>query len=284
MNFEDITFMKYLVSGFGKMILKFLLWLVVLGLITKGISVLGHKLKKSVLRRTLDHEARKQIETGFSMGVSVINIIVALLFLLILLDKLGINLKPILATAGVAGIAVGFAAKAIIEDILSGISLITSGQIRVGDYVEVAGKCGTVEKIDVKMITLRDIEGRVHFIRNRLVDIITNYTREYAFAVLDYGVSYNEDIDNVCNTLKEIFDNDLKPNPEYAGKILDEIEILGLDSLDESSVTIRVRIKTLPKENFEIKRIFNKLVKKKFDEKGIEFPYPSRTVFLKKND
>lgn len=284
MNFEDITFMKYLVSGFGKMILKFLLWLVVLGLITKGISVLGHKLKKSVLRRTLDHEARKQIETGFSMGVSVINIIVALLFLLILLDKLGINLKPILATAGVAGIAVGFAAKAIIEDILSGISLITSGQIRVGDYVEVAGKCGTVEKIDVKMITLRDIEGRVHFIRNRLVDIITNYTREYAFAVLDYGVSYNEDIDNVCNTLKEIFDNDLKTNPEYAGKILDEIEILGLDSLDESSVTIRVRIKTLPKENFEIKRIFNKLVKKKFDEKGIEFPYPSRTVFLKKND
>lgn len=284
MNFEDITFMKYLVSGFGKMILKFLLWLVVLGLITKGISVLGHKLKKSVLRRTLDHEARKQIETGFSMGVSVINIIVALLFLLILLDKLGINLKPILATAGVAGIAVGFAAKAIIEDILSGISLITSGQIRVGDYVEVAGKCGTVEKIDVKMITLRDIEGRVHFIRNRLVDIITNYTREYAFAVLDYGVSYNEDIDNVCNTLKEIFDNDLKTNPEYAGKILDEIEILGLDSLDESSVTIRVRIKTLPKDNFEIKRIFNKLVKKKFDEKGIEFPYPCRTVFLKKND
>lgn len=284
MNFEDITFMKYLVSGFSKMILNFLLLLVVLGLITKGISVLGHKLKKSVLRRTLDHEARKQIETGFSMGVSVINIIVALLFLLILLDKLGINLKPILATAGVAGIAVGFAAKAIIEDILSGISLITSGQIRVGDYVEVAGKCGTVEKIDVKMITLRDIEGRVHFIRNRLVDIITNYTREYAFAVLDYGVSYNEDIDNVCNTLKEIFDNDLKPNPEYAGKILDEIEILGLDSLDESSVTIRVRIKTLPKENFEIKRIFNKLVKKKFDEKGIEFPYPSRTVFLKKND
>lgn len=284
MNFEDITFMKYLVSGFGKMILNFLLLLVVLGLITKGISVLGHKLKKSVLRRTLDHEARKQIETGFSMGVSVINIIVALLFLLILLDKLGINLKPILATAGVAGIAVGFAAKAIIEDILSGISLITSGQIRVGDYVEVAGKSGTVEKIDVKMITLRDIEGRVHFIRNRLVDIITNYTREYAFAVLDYGVSYNEDIDNVCNTLKEIFDNDLKPNPEYAGKILDEIEILGLDSLDESSVTIRVRIKTLPKENFEIKRIFNKLVKKKFDEKGIEFPYPSRTVFLKKND
>ncbi len=284
MNFEDITFMKYLVSGFGKMILKFLLWLVVLGFITKGISVLGHKLKKSVLRRTLDHEARKQIETGFSMGVSVINIIVALLFLLILLDKLGINLKPILATAGVAGIAVGFAAKAIIEDILSGISLITSGQIRVGDYVEVAGKCGTVEKIDVKMITLRDIEGRVHFIRNRLVDIITNYTREYAFAVLDYGVSYNEDIDNVCNTLKEIFDNDLKTNPEYAGKILDEIEILGLDSLDESSVTIRVRIKTLPKDNFEIKRIFNKLVKKKFDEKGIEFPYPCRTVFLKKND
>lgn len=284
MNFEDITFMKYLVSGFGKMILKFLLWLVVLGLITKGISVLGHKLKKSVLRRTLDHEARKQIETGFSMGVSVINIIVALLFVLILLDKLGINLKPILATAGVAGIAVGFAAKAIIEDILSGISLITSGQIRVGDYVEVAGKCGTVEKIDVKMITLRDIEGRVHFIRNRLVDIITNYTREYAFAVLDYGVSYNEDIDNVCDTLKEIFDNDLKTNPEYAGKILDEIEILGLDSLDESSVTIRVRIKTLPKDNFEIKRIFNKLVKKKFDEKGIEFPYPCRTVFLKKND
>lgn len=284
MNFEDITFMKYLVSGFGKMILNFLLWLVVLGLTTKGISVLGHKLKKSVLRRTLDHEARKQIETGFSMGVSIINIIVALLFLLILLDKLGINLKPILATAGVAGIAVGFAAKAIIEDILSGISLITSGQIRVGDYVEVAGKCGTVEKIDVKMITLRDIEGRVHFIRNRLVDIITNYTREYAFAVLDYGVSYNEDIDNVCNTLKEIFDNDLKPNPEYEGKILDEIEILGLDSLDESSVTIRVRIKTLPKENFEIKRIFNKLVKKKFDEKGIEFPYPTRTVFLKKND
>lgn len=278
----DITHLNVLwVNIYTSVWFNFLLRFITLLILIKIIHFCGKKVKAALLFKATDIELKKQISTMVSLIVSITDTVLALIFLLAFLGSVGINIKPLLATAGVTGLIVGFSAKALIEDVLSGILLITSGQIRVGDFVEVAGKAGTVEKISVKLVTLRDIYGRVHFIRNRLIDIVTNYTREYSYALIDFGVGYGEDVDNVCNVIKDVFKNDLMKDKNFAPKVLGEIEMLGLDSFEDSCVTIRIRIKTVPQEHWNVERQFKKLVKKRFDEVGIEIPFPYRTVVFK---
>ena len=231
--------------------------------------------------RTQEVEAIKQIKTILKLIHNVINTLYAVFAILAFLGKIGVNVKPLLATAGVAGFAVGYASKRFIEDIIAGIIIITSGQIRIGDYVNIAGKEGSVENIDLKIVTLRDINGNVHYIRNGLIDIVTNYTRDYSYSLLDLGISYDEDPDRVMAVLKDIFNNKLRANPIFADKILDDIELQGLNSFEDSSIIIRSRIKTVTKEQWNIQREFNKLILKRFKEENIEIPYQYQNILIK---
>ncbi len=237
--------------------------------------------KTHLLLKTDSLESKKQIATTIQLIQNIVNFLIVLVCVLAFLGKLGIDIKPFLATAGVAGLAVGFASKRLLEDLIEGIMIITSGQIRMGDYVEIAGKTGTVEKIDLKLITLRDANGNVHYIRNGLIDIITNYTRDYSFAFMDIAVSYDEDPDKVMAVLKDIFDKDLITNYDFKSKILDDIEIQGLDRLADSNIVIRCRIKTVPREQWAVQREFNKLILKRFKTENIEIPYPYQNVIFK---
>lgn len=254
--------------------------IIILLIILKIADVLINKISKRILSKTKDYEAKKQIETLFHLGKNIINFLLVSLAILAFLGKLGVDVRPMLATAGVAGLAVGFAAKRFLEDLIVGIIIIMTGQIRMGDYVEIAGKEGTVENIDIKLVTLRDSNGNIHYIRNGLIDIITNYSRDYSYALLDMGVSYDSDPDKVMAVMKDIFENELKPQPEIAEKILSDIELIGLDRFEDSSIVIRVRIKTLPKQQWAVQREFNKLILKRFKEENIEIPYPYRSVIL----
>ncbi len=254
--------------------------IIILLIILKIADVIINKISRRILERTKDYEARKQIETLFHLGKNIINFLLVSLAILAFLGKLGVDVRPMLATAGVAGLAVGFAAKRFLEDLIVGIIIIMTGQIRMGDYVEIAGKSGTVENIDIKLVTLRDSNGNIHYIRNGLIDIITNYSRDYSYALLDMGVSYDSDPDKVMSVMKDIFDNELKPQPEMAEKILSDIELIGLDRFEDSSIVVRVRIKTLPKQQWAVQREFNKLILKRFKEENIEIPYPYRSVIL----
>lgn len=254
--------------------------IIILLIILKIADVIINKISRRILERTKDYEARKQIETLFHLGKNIINFLLVSLAILAFLGKLGVDVRPMLATAGVAGLAVGFAAKRFLEDLIVGIIIIMTGQIRMGDYVEIAGKSGTVENIDIKLVTLRDSNGNIHYIRNGLIDIITNYSRDYSYALLDMGVSYDSDPDKVMSVMKDIFDNELKPQPEMAEKILSDIELIGLDRFEDSSIVVRVRIKTLPKQQWAVQREFNKLILRRFKEENIEIPYPYRSVIL----
>lgn len=127
------------------------------------------------------------------------------------------------------------------------------------------------------MVVLRSYEGCVHYIRNGLIDIITNQTRDFSFAVLDVTVAYKEDIAHVMEVLKETGD-ELKATPDFEEKILDDIEILGLDSFLDSSILVKCRIKTYPQFQWEVKRKFNLMIKEKFDKLGIEIPFPQLVV------
>ena len=157
--------------------------------------------------------------------------------------------------------------------------LILEGQIRVGDVIEIGGRFGTVEKLNLKMVMLRDVDGKIHYIRNGMIDIVTNYTRDYAYAIADIGVAYKENIDNVLKVVENIAENELKSG-FYGQYIIGNIEVLGLNSFGDSAINLKFRIKTKPQHQWEVSREFNRLIKNKFDELNIEIPFPQRTVHI----
>lgn len=256
-----------------KVAIELMLFVIVLNVINKLIN----KVFVKIILRMKDLETKKQYNTLRLVSMSVADTILILFFGTNILQDLGIDMKPILATAGVLGIAVGFGAQRFVQDVIAGLNILLTGQIRVGDVVKVQGVAGTVERVTLTMVVLRSYEGCVHYIRNGLIDIITNQTRDFSFAVLDVTVAYKEDIAHVMEVLKETGD-ELKAAPDFEEKILDDIEILGLDSFLDSSILVKCRIKTYPQFQWEVKRKFNLMIKEKFDKLGIEIPFPQLVV------
>lgn len=230
-----------------------------------------------------DMEFIKQVNTTKHIIESIVDTIIAIFGIIYILNKLGIDIRPILTAAGILGVAVGFGAKRFVEDVITGMVIILEGQIRVGDVVEIAGRVGTVEKVDIKLVVLRDMSGNVHYIRNGMIDIVTNMTRDYSYYLFNIGVSYKENLDRVIETLKEL-DKDFRANSECKDHIFADLEILGVDELKESTVIIKARYRTRPRYQWQIGREFNKAYKNKFDELGIEIPFPQRTLHIKKDE
>ena len=245
----------------------------------KIANIFIEKFLDRICRFKDDFEFKKQLVTLKSIVKSIVDTIIAAFGVMYILNGLGVDIRPILTAAGVLGVAVGFGAKRFFEDIITGMSILLEGQVRVGDYIEISGHQGVVEKVDIKLIQLRDTQGRVHYIRNGMVDTVVNYTRDYSYYVFDIGVAYKENVDNVINVLKEI-DEDFRKNSKVKDYVLAPLEIFGLDSFDDSAVIIKARIRTSPIKQWGVGREFNKYIKAKFDEKGIEIPFPQRTVYL----
>ncbi len=232
---------------------------------------------KKIILKLDDMESKKQYNTLRLILISIMDTVVFLFFGTNILQDLGIDMKPILATAGVLGIAVGFGAQRFVQDVIAGLNILLTGQIRVGDVVRVQGVSGTVERVTLTIVMLRSYEGCVHYVRNGLIDIITNQTRSFSYAVLDISVAYKENISHVMDVLKQTGD-ELKNDIKFKDMILDNIEVLGLDSFDDSSILIKCRIKTYPQYQWEVKREFNLRIKEKFDSLGIEIPFPQIVV------
>ena len=222
--------------------------------------------------KSKDIDREKNLDTLKLLAISTINIIIFTFVTINILNILGVDVRPIITAAGVVGVAVGFGSKKFVEDLISGLTIILEGQIRVGDTIEIQGITGTVEKVTLCIIIMRSVDGAVHYIRNGMIDKITNYSRDYAYAVMDITVAYKENIAKVMETIKEL-GNEFVKEEAIKNKVLDNIEILGLDSFNDSSITIKYRIKTLTTEKFTIKREFNLRIKEKFDELGIEIPF-----------
>ena len=230
-----------------------------------------------------DTEFIKQINTTQHLIQSAVDAVIIILGGMYILNKLGIDIRPILTAAGVLGVAVGFGSKRFVEDLITGLVLILEGQIRVGDVVEIAGKLGTVEKVDIKLVVLRDMSGNVHYKRNGMIDIVTNMTRDYSYYVFDIGVAYKENLDRVFEVIKEL-DKDFRQNYEHKEDVYAPLELLGVDSLGDSAVVIKARYKTRPRYQWQVGRAFYKAIKDKFDEAGIEIPFPQRTLHIEHNE
>ena len=225
---------------------------------------------------SLDEQAR--IETLARVFRNSAAVIIVLVAGMLVLGELGISVAPILATAGVAGVAIGFGAQNLIKDYFNGFFLLLDDQVREGDVVEVAGKSGLVEEVTLRYVRLRDFDGHVHFVPNGEIKVVSNRTRSFAYAAVDVGVGYGVDIDQAFAVMREV-GQAMRADTQWKGRIVDEIDILGVERLDNSAVMLRCRLKVVPAiEQWNVKREFLKRLKLAFDERGIEIPFPQLMV------
>lgn len=206
-------------------------------------------------------------------------VVLVVMVSLIVLSELGVNIAPLLAGAGVVGVAIGFGSQKLVQDVITGAFILFEDTMAVGDVVSLGGHSGVVEAMSIRAIRLRDFSGAVHTIPFSGVSDVINMTKDFSFAVFEVGVAYREDTDAVTAVLGEL-GTELQADAEYGPLILEPLEIVGVDRFDASSVVIKARFKTLPIKQWSVMREFNRRMKKRFDELGIEIPFPQTTLWF----
>jgi len=236
------------------------------------------RLMRTTMASRMQRAEAMRIETLGRVLRYVVSVVIWIVAGTLVLSELGISIAPILGAAGVAGIAVGFGAQSLVKDYFTGIILLLENQVRVGDVVEAAGIGGLVEEVTLRYIRLRDYDGNVHFIPNGIIAHITSRSREYAQSVIDVGVAYREDVDAVLQVMREV-GAEMRKDAQFGPKILEDIEMVGVERWDDSAVILRCRFKVMPLEQWNTRREYLRRLKKTFDERGIEIPYPHLTVY-----
>jgi moderate conductance mechanosensitive channel len=231
-------------------------------------------------REDREHMANeKRVKTLTGMLRTICLTLVWVIGVIMSLDQIGLDITPILAGAGIVGLAVGFGAQNLVRDVINGFFMILENQIRVGDVAVVNGTGGLVEAISFRTITLRDLSGTVHIFPNGTVTTLANMTKEWSAYVMEIGVAYKEDTDRVVEIMRSVGE-ELRQDPQVGKKMLEPIEIMGVDAFGESEVVIKARLKTLPIEQWSVGREYRRRLKKAFDRENIEIPFPHRTLYM----
>lgn len=210
---------------------------------------------------------------------NLVLVMLSVIALFLVLSELGLDVAPLLAGAGVIGLAIGFGSQKLVQDIITGLFMLVGDTIRVGDVAEIAGKAGVVEVVSMRTVALRDYGGNVHTIPYSAIDVVTNFTKEYSYALFDIPVAYRENVDEVMDLLRAIGE-EMNRDPVFRRLILEPLDVAGVDKFGDSAVIIRARFKTRALRQWEVLREFNRRVKNRFDELGVEIPLPHRTVYF----
>jgi len=273
---DNYTLLNYM--PFSKELLRVIVILILAWLLIVLSRKLIRLFRNYMNTRADTAEETRRIETLARVFRHTSIVAISLVAGMLALSELGISIAPILGAAGVVGIAVGFGAQSLIKDFFNGFFMLLENQIRQGDVVEVCGKTGTVEDLTLRYVSLRDYEGSVHYIPNGLITTVTNKSRGYAYAVIDVSVSYRENIDEVCDVMREVA-GQLRASESFGPKILEDIEIAGVQEWADSAVILRCRFKTVALEQWDVRREFLHRLKDAFDAHGIEIPYPHLTLY-----
>lgn len=225
---------------------------------------------------SVESEKRINTLTGILKGIG--KIIIYMIFTMIILRRLGLDIAPLIAGAGIIGLAIGFGAQELVRDFISGFFMLLENQVRTGDVVRINGTAGLVERIELRTITLRDVDGIVHIFQNGKINTLSNLTKEWSAITFDIGVAYKEDIDHVIEVMKKV-GNELFEDETFKEEILEPIDIMGLDKFENSAVVIRARLKTKPGKQWLTGREYRRRLKKAFDNEGIEIPFPHTTIY-----
>lgn len=234
--------------------------------------------RKKLQARMDNPEAVKRAATLGRVFRYLVAVVVSLIAGMLVLGELGVSVAPILGAAGVVGLAVGFGAQSLVKDYFAGFFILLEDQVRHGDVVEIAGKSGFVEEITLRYVRLRDYEGNVHYVANGLITTVTNMSRGFAQSVIDVGIAYREDVDEAFGVMRDVA-RELRADPAFGHRILDDLEIAGVDRWADSAVVLRCRFKVAPLEQWAVRREFLRRLKRAFDERGIEIPFPHLTIY-----
>jgi small-conductance mechanosensitive channel len=224
-----------------------------------------------------EFELEKRAATIGSLARNTMFALIWVMALLMVLKEMNFDVRPLLAGAGVAGVAIGFGAQNIIKDVLGGMFLMMENQIRINDIAVINGKGGLVEEINLRTTVLRAEDGAVHIFPNGSIQSLANLTREYSYYVFSISVAYKEDTGHVIEVLKELGEQLMAEDP-YRSAVLAPLEVWGVDKLGDFAMVIKARFKTLPSQQWLVGREMNARIIKRFGEAGIEMPFPTQTI------
>jgi small-conductance mechanosensitive channel len=256
--------------------------LVVRWVLYKVVERIARRAQKGVLPERLDAAAAarraQRAETMAGIFQSVITVIVIAVVATMILSEIGVNIAPIIASAGIIGIALGFGAQSLVRDFLSGLFIFMEDQYGVGDVVDLGEAVGSVEAVTLRVTRLRDVNGTVWFVPNGEILRVGNQSKNWSRAVVDVGVGYGEDLARVQRVLREVA-HDMWEDEDYKGVIIEEPEVTGVEMLAADSVTIRVLVKTAPLQQWGVARTLRQRIKSRFDHEGIEIPFAQRVIW-----
>ncbi|HIB66460.1 MAG TPA: mechanosensitive ion channel family protein [Phycisphaerales bacterium] len=224
--------------------------------------------------------AAQRVSTIMGLLTQAVTLVTWGVTIVLVLDEVGMDVRPILAGAGVVGLAVGFGAQNLVRDFFSGFFIILENQYTLGDFVSINNHSGIVEGVNFRTTVLRALDGTVHVIPNGEIKFVSNGSHGWSAAVLDVGVSYEEDVDRTMEIIRDV-GHTLSQDKDWKDKIIEDVEVLGLDQFADSALVIKVRLKTLPLEQWGVAREFRRRLKKRFDRDEVTIPFPNRTLHLK---
>ncbi|KAA0010939.1 mechanosensitive channel protein [Billgrantia pellis] len=259
----------------GTLVSVAMILLLAIGVWLALASLIEHKLNPETGKGEPDARAK----TLLSLFRNALAIALITMTAMIVLAEIGINIGPLIAGAGVLGLAIGFGAQKLVQDIITGIFIQVENAMNTGDVVSVGGITGTAERLSIRSVGIRDLNGTYHIVPFSSVDTVSNFMRGFGYHVGEYGIAYRESIDEAIVALREAFD-ELAADEEHKMNIVAPLEVAGVVALADSSVNIRVRIKTTPGTQWGVGRAYNRLVKLHFDAKGIEIPFPHTTLYF----
>jgi moderate conductance mechanosensitive channel len=256
--------------------LIFVIGFTIIKVLRAGLS----RLERFLIRATEKTErapgaAGQRIRTLGNVAWTISSGFLWFIVVLVILSQFGINVGPILAGAGVVGLAAGFGAQNLVRDLVSGFFLLLENQIRVGDIAIINGTGGLVESVTFRTISLRDQAGVVHVFPNGGINTLANATMDWSAYVIDVSVSFREDTDRVCDIMRRVAD-DVKQEADYGRLMLEPMEIFGVDSFSDNAVTIKARFRTLPSHQFTVGREYRRRLNKAFNAEGVEMAVPAR--------
>lgn len=266
-------------------------------LLTVGIFVILHfmagmalkrlrgEIVESIARRQKEGaaEAQKRLTTIFAIMSKVAFVVLWAIGALVILNILHIDIGPILAAAGVLGLAVSFGAQSMVKDVISGLFMLIENQIRIGDVVQINGTGGLVEEINLRTVVLRDVTGTVHVFPSGTISTLANMTKDWSAVVFDIGVDYREDPEHVMQVMSRV-GSEMRADSQWGSNIVSDLEVFGLDSFGDSAIVIKARLKCQPAQQWAVGREYRKRLKKAFDTEGISIPYPHRTIYFGEAD
>ena len=267
-RFFDRSFEWAVTSGV-RVLLIITAMLIMLALLRRGVTKLS-----GLYQGTLPIRAQiKRVDTLTHIVRDVARFVILFVGMTMILSEGGVDLKPLLAAAGLGGLAVGFGAQSLVKDLIAGFFILWEDSVRIGDVVEVAGVAGLVEEVELRTIKLRDVSGNLHVVPNGAIDKVKNLTKDYSYAVFDIAVAYRENPDEVMGILQEIAGG-LRQDSRFAEDMLEPLEMLGVDQFKDSAVMIKCRIKTEAHKQWRVGREMNRRIRNTFNAKGIEIPIP----------